>query len=282
MNTTTTNTDDRIGASPERPLRDLTPAEVDEFQRDGVVCVRQVIPDHWLERVARAIERDIAAPTDVALMLSLPDQGYINDVFVWLGDDDLRAFVLESPAAVLAHQALGSSGVTFFYDQVFVKEPGTDVPTPWHHDLTFWPVAGEQLCSIWMPLDSVDRASSGLEYVRGSQRWPERFKAITPDYNAYMMESDLVDPPDIDAHRDEYDLVSWDMEPGDVLLFHPLVVHGSAGNTTRARRRRALATRWLGDDVTYAPRHATMPLPPGHGLEPGAPMGGPMFPRVIA
>ena len=48
-----------------------------------------------------------------------------------------------------------------------------------------------------------------LEFVRGSQRWPERFKSITPDYNAYMMASDLADPPDIDAHREDYELVCW-------------------------------------------------------------------------
>ena len=116
--------------------------------------------------------------------------------------------------------------------------------------------------------------------MRGSHRWNRRFKAVTPDYNAFMLDSDLEDPPDIDAHRGDYDLVNWDMEPGDVLIFHPLVVHGSSGNSSMTRRRRALATRWLGDDVVYAPRKATMPLPPEHGLHPGDHVGGPLFPQV--
>lgn len=71
------------------------------------------------------------------------------------------------------------------------------------------------------------------------------------------------------------------MEPGDVLIFHPLVVHGSAGNASTTRRRRALTTRWLGDDVVYAPRRATMPLPPEHGLRPGEHLHGPLFPLVL-
>ena len=53
-------------------------------------------------------------------------------------DDPVRDDALESPAAHLARQALGSRTVTFFYDQVFVKEPGSEVPTPWlclQHDL---------------------------------------------------------------------------------------------------------------------------------------------------
>ena len=55
-----------------------------------------------------------------------------------------------------------------------------------------------------------------------------------------MVNPDLEDPPDIDGHRDDYDIVGWDMEPGDVLIFHPLVVHGSSGNASTTTRRRAL------------------------------------------
>ena len=72
--------------------------------------------------------------------------------------------------------------------------------------------------------------------------------------------------------------MAWDMEPGDVLVFHPLIVHGSQGNSSTTTRRRALATRWFGDDVVYRDLPYTMPLPPGHGLEDGQPFGGPLFP----
>ena len=132
-----------------------------------------------------------------------------------------------------------------------------------------------------MTFDPVDRESSGLEFVRGSHRWSQRFKAITPDYNPYMMDSDLEDPPDIDGHRADYDLVCWDMEPGDVVIFTGLVTHGSTGNHTTDRPRRAFSSRWVGEGVRFAPRHATMPLLWTHGLKPGDPLGGPLFPRVL-
>lgn len=266
---------------PAAPLRPLTDVEVAAFVDDGVVCLRQVMPSAWLELVAEAIARDLAEPSFIGRLISMPEQGFLNDVFVWLHDDGFRQFVLESPAAAIAAQALaglGSTTTTFFYDQSFVKEPGTQVPTPWHHDLTFWPVEGTQLCSIWMPLDPVTTETSGLEYVLGSHRWPQRFKAVTPDHNEYMLDPDLDDVPDIDAARGDFLVMAWDMEPGDVLLFHPLVVHGSQGNRSTTVRRRALATRWFGDDVVYRDRPYTMPLPPGHGLTDGQPFGGPMFP----
>ncbi|HKM99820.1 MAG TPA: phytanoyl-CoA dioxygenase family protein [Candidatus Binataceae bacterium] len=268
-------------AMPENPLRSLREDEIEAFHRDGVICVRNVMPSRWIDLAAEAIERTRQQPSKTGKILSKPAPGYLNDIFMWLRDDGHRTFVLESPAARLAQQAMRSQTVTFFYDQVFAKEPGTNVPTPWHHDLTFWPIEGTQICSIWMPVDSVTRASSGLEYVRGSHRWNRRFKAVSPDYHPDLLASDLEDPPDIDAHRTDYDLVNWDMEPGDVLMFHPLTLHGSAGNSSTTQRRRALATRWLGDDVVYAPAKARMPLPPQHGLAPGDRLRGRYFPRIL-
>src|SRR5215469_4736411 len=124
----------------EKPLRDLTQEEINTFQRDGVICVRQVMPARWIDLVAVAIDRTRAQPSETGKMLSKPDPGYLNDIFLWLHDDGYQRFVLESPAARLAQQAMRSQTVTFFYDQVFAKEPGSNVPTPWHHDLTFWPI----------------------------------------------------------------------------------------------------------------------------------------------
>ncbi len=48
---------------------------------------------------------------------------------------------------------------------------------------------------------------------------------------------------DIDAHRDEYRVMAWDMEPGDVLVFHPLLVHGSQGRPARPELRGARRPR---------------------------------------
>ena len=41
-----------------------------------------------------------------------------------------------------------------------------------------------------------------------------------------------------------------------------------------------MAFRYSGDDVVFAPRHATMPLLWEHGLEPGERLSGPLFPQV--
>ena len=71
------------------------------------------------------------------------------------------------------------------------------------------------------------------------------------------------------------------MEPGDILMFHPLTLHGSFGNASRVRRRRALALRWVGDDVVYAPTDKRMPIHYRHDSVVGGPLRGAAFPRIL-
>lgn len=64
-------------------------------------------------------------------------------------------------------------------------------------------------------------------------------------------------------------------------MFHPLTLHGSFGNGSRVRRRRALALRWVGDDVRYAPTSKRMPIHYQHDSKIGGPLRGAAFPRIL-
>jgi len=263
--------------------RDLSPEEIRAYDEDGVVHARGLFPASWVERMAKAVDRVVESPSFFGNVVSMKDQGFSGDLFLWKLDDDFRDWVYASPAARVAQQVLRSSTVRHFYDQLFVKPAGCHVPTPWHHDVTFWPVDVESrsLCSIWIAFDPVDRAGSGLEFVKGSQRWPQRFKAVTPDHDPYMMDSDFEAAPDIDAHRDDYELFCPAMEPGDCLIFGPHVVHGSSSNYSTDAPRRAFSSRWAGEGVRFENRHATMPLLWEHCLADGEALSGSLFPQVL-
>ena len=67
--------------------------------------------------------------------------------------------MLRSGVGTLAAKAMGSTSAHIFYDQLFVKEPGTTAPTPWHNDTSYWHVEGKQICSVWVALDEVCAAA---------------------------------------------------------------------------------------------------------------------------
>jgi hypothetical protein len=74
--------------------------------------------------MATAIDDVTANPTSYGDMVSKCDDGFSGDVFLWLTEDDFRDFVFDSPASLIAQQILGQERINFFYDQLFVKQPG--------------------------------------------------------------------------------------------------------------------------------------------------------------
>lgn len=262
-------------------MRNLTSQEIAKYQEDGVIMLKGLLEPNWLSMIEQGVDEALDNASLMGKFMSRKTQGYSMDAFLWKRVDVLRDLIYYSPISHWAQQLMGSNEVRFFYDQMFVKEPGSEAPTPWHQDLTFWPIEGNQICSFWIPLDPVTKESSGLQYVKGSHKWSNRYRAVSPDMNATTLNSDLELVPDINAHLDKYDVVDWEMNPGDVLIFHPLTLHGSAANKTRNQKRRALALRWLGEDVTYKPTAATMPITYQHNSVEGQGLCGGAFPIIL-
>ena len=141
---------------------------------------------------------------------------------------------------------------------------------------------GWQIASVWIALDAIDRSNGAVEFIAGSHRWGINYRP-TPfrkGHEAKFTQSDLVEIPDIDADRSKYDIRSWQMAPGDCLVFHAMIVHGAPGNDTPGNRRRGLSLRYTGDDARYDPRPGTFQFPHTPDLSAGAPMTCELFPRV--
>lgn len=192
-----------------------------------------------------------------------------------------RRFVLNGAAPEIAAALLQSEKVNFFGDQVFVKEPGTRERTAFHQDATYFEIEGDRCCVLWIPVDPVTLESGTMQYVRGSHRdgklyAPNVFVAQTPLPGA--QEETL---PDIEGHSEDYDIVHFDVEPGDVIVHHYLTVHGTGGNQSRYQVRRAASLRYCGDDIRFCSRPwAPRQLHHTHHLKDGDPLTGPDFPVV--
>ena len=168
---------------------------------------------------------------------------------------------------------MGSARVNLFYDHLLVKQPGSDVPTKWHHDQNYWPVDGRQICSIWIALDRVDRSNGRVGFVRGSHHWPQRFQPMDFTSMSPVPDPDYQPVPDIDGNRDAYEILAWDLEPGDCVVFSGLCLHGAPGNET-ARTRRAVSVRYTGDDVRFAVKRKSISFPHDPGLRHGDRLSG--------
>lgn len=251
-----------------------------QYATDGVICIRSLFTP-WIKRLQLAIEKNIEHPGPLATGKEPGGKNFYSDRYMWTFDSQFRAFVQESPAAAVAGEVMGSRKINIFLDHLFVKEPGAEQPSPWHQDSPYWFLAGRQICSVWLALDTVDRSNGILEFVRGSHRWSKRFEPINfKSRVSYYSQPEFEPIPDIEARREDFEIVSWDMESGDCLVFDGDIVHGAPGNSHSTRRRRALSTRWLGDDVMYRERQGIPQPIRDPGLKDGEPITCDLFPVV--
>jgi ectoine hydroxylase-related dioxygenase (phytanoyl-CoA dioxygenase family) len=262
----------------------VTSRDVETYERDGVVCLRGVFAPRWLDVLAGGVEEDIRTPGPLhTLQQTGGEPGFfLTDFCMAHRIPAFREFLFDSPAAEVAASVMGSRRSNFFYDAIWVKEPGTPKRTRWHQDQPFYPIDGRQMSVCWTPLDPVTKDTC-LELIRGSHRWGRWFQPelTRTGRDLYAADSPYERMPDIEADRAAYDIVAFDMEPGDCIVFHGLTVHGAPGNTHLARRRRALSVIWLGDDAVFAVRPGPVrPRFEGHGLAPGDPVDCEYFPRV--
>ena len=252
------------------PLREITDAEIVAFENDGVVCLRQVLDRDWIARMRDAVDRIMGSPSDRGTDLNKDGSPgrFFQDVYMWTYDADFRRCALESPIAETAATCMRSTRVNILSDMLLCKEPHTPREAPWHHDQPYNWVDGWQACGAWVGFDSTDHASGAVEWISGSHRWGRWFEAEAFDPTLSFEGGEFEKLPDIEGHRDDYDIIHFDTEPGDVIVNHLLVLHHSPGNFSD-RRRRALTYRFAGDDATFAARRAAPPLPCDPGLYPG-------------
>ncbi|MDQ1425598.1 MAG: hypothetical protein QOD72_3096, partial [Acidimicrobiaceae bacterium] len=198
-------------------------------------------------------------------------------------DERYEALLRRSPIADLVVGIWDDPQVWFMYEQVFLKEGGENRRTPWHQDAPYLCVEGDDLAVVWITFDPVTKEDS-LEFVRGSHRATlyntSAFDAT--DETAPIYEG-LPRLPDIEADRSRFDIVSWAVEPGDVLVFHPAMLHGGAP-THPGGRRRTLTLRFFGRDAVYVTRPGNGVAPMVEGLHdrlaPGDPFRDAAFPQL--
>ncbi|MFC1681196.1 phytanoyl-CoA dioxygenase family protein, partial [Pseudomonadota bacterium] len=248
------------------------------------VPLRAVLAPADLLVLSKAIERDLANPGPFNHWYRSDGGGrFYGNMRLWQRDARLREFCCTSALPGIARAVLKSTKLNLFYDQLFLKEPDTPNPTRWHNDLPYWPIRGRQILSIWVALDHTTLDSGALRFIRGSHLWnrmfqPEVFGEVEKT-RRYVRNPDYEPVPDIDGHEGNYDIVSWDLDPGDVYVFHALTVHGSSGNFTR-RRRRGYVVRYAGDDVVYDTRMGTNEYLLNRKLRDGDPLDSRLYPLI--
>lgn len=233
----------------------LSENQKQEFERDGVILLRGLLDPEWQKACFEAWQWSVTHPGPLASGLlpgsSTAFQDLCNPHALPVYDRIVHA----SPLADVAARLWASSDVWYMYEQVFHKH-GMAGRTPWHQDTSYLAVDGAHLIAFWISFESIP-ARCGLEFVRGSHRGPlyntSRFDPEDPTLPIFPSDS-VPTLPDVERQREQFDIISFATEPGDVVAFHTSVLHGGGAVDDRVTERRTLTLRFFGHDSRSARR----------------------------
>ena len=261
-------------------------AAIETYKQDGVICLRGAMGDDWLSVIDDAIEvfqtDEVEDDERNVIVRGDGDDGAFQyTTMMWKQIPQFRKAVFESHAPDLFGSVLETRRLNFYYDFLLIKHPGCrSASTPWHQDMSYYPLHGTQIINCWIALDDIP-VDTALRFIRGSHRSGEVFRSIhfDPDrsYDGPMEERPL--PPDFDRDG-EADIVTCAMDRGDALVWNARTFHSAPGNHLD-RRRAALSLNFTGDDVTYFDMPGESDPPDrGEGLVEGGPITCESFPLL--
>ncbi|KAI9019700.1 phytanoyl-CoA dioxygenase [Hyaloraphidium curvatum] len=237
------------------PLSALPPldwtAAAKALDEDGAVILRGLLPPAALAKVEAAVEWSFANPSPtVRRFYDGSPEAFLED----RGSNHAgvaREVGLDTAMRALWRLPEGAP-VDYMGEQLFKKEGGHTRRTPWHQDTSYLRMAGNHMVAAWITLDPLPKRHC-LEFIRGSHKgtlYNGSAFAAKDDTQPLYRHSPLPRLPDIQAEREKHDIISWDLQPGDVIVFHLGVLHGGGG-TEPGMRRRTVSMRFMGPDVVF-------------------------------
>tara|TARA_B110000438_G_scaffold301218_1_gene355561 strand:- start:308 stop:1108 length:801 start_codon:yes stop_codon:yes gene_type:complete len=252
------------------------------YKKNGVVLLKNSIPKKWIKKLREGVKKNFKNPSKYKCIYEKSNNKelFYDDYCNWQYIDEYKDFLFNSNISFFASKLMTSKRVNLFHEHVLIKESGAKKKTPWHQDQSYYCVDGQQNVSFWIPLDKIEKNSSP-QFISQSHKWMQKFLPTKFHGNSYKhIDKDFEKIPDIDNNKNKYNILSYELNIGDMIAFNFATVHGAPGNESLTSRR-AFSARFIGDDARYIKRKGEMSPPfPEVKLKNGDLLDCPSFPLV--
>lgn len=240
----------------------ITKKHISQYSQDGAICIRNAVSNEAMDGMLEHLDAHFLAGGEPETV----ENGELaySDRYLYKKRKWMRDFVFDSGISEIAGTLMESSLALVYFDHTFIRESGTPEKTPWHQDRPYWPFLGKQIVSVWVALSSSGPNSSAMSFVKGSHLWdtvykPQIFSEGDPN-DAWIADAPGEPVPDFWVENEGFELLSWNTNPGDVIVFGGDILHAAGANESADGRRVAISTRFLGDDAIWDPRVGTDPI----------------------
>ena len=222
----------------------LTADERDRYWREGHLLVRGLIDSGTLEQIDARFQalatESATAPQSMVIMKDVafikgdaaPESPLhaVNKILSFENDPVLWPFAADERLLDLVRDLVGPELKTLSTN-IFNKPPGVDGRHPLHQDLRYFALRpADGIVATWTAIQPCTRENGCLAIIPGSHRG-ELAEHDDPDWDQINFGFFAARGVDLEAR------IHIEMQPGDTLLFHPLLIHGSGRNRTDGFRR---------------------------------------------
>jgi len=257
---------------------------IDEYNTNGVVLLKKVINNSWIDILKKGIEKNFDNPSNYKCVYekNKTKELFYDDYCNWNRISEYKKFIYRSNISRIAKELMRSKKVNLFHEHVLIKEVGSNKKTPFHQDQSYYCVNGKDNCSIWIPMNKIPK-NTCPEYISGSHLWNKQFLPTKFFGNSYAhKDSEFEKLPNIENNKKKYNIKNWEMDLGDAIAFNFATVHGAPENKSQFKRS-AFSIRFTGDDATYIKRKGEMSPPfPDLNLKNGDILDSDTFPILIS
>ena len=158
-----------------------------------------------------------------------------NDAF-WV------RLITDTRLADIAEYFTGTN-IACFTAHYICKPPYDGQPVLWHQDAAYWSLEPMNALTIWLAVDASTTENGCLRMIPGSHRIPVQAPSLrNEDPNVLFSASDEELVCRLAA---EAGIVDIELQPGDMSIHHPNILHCSGPNISSTRR--------CGLDIGYIP-----------------------------
>ncbi|XP_072235198.1 phytanoyl-CoA dioxygenase, peroxisomal [Leuresthes tenuis] len=254
-----------LGPGHPQPLRysfataALTPDQRAFYEENGFLLIKNLVSEEEIERFRKEFERicrrEVQVPglvvmRDVSILKSefVPDQKAVSKLQDFQESPALFQYC-SLPQILKYVECFTGPNVMAMHTMLINKPPDAGNKTsrhPMHQDLHYFPFRpSDRIVCAWTAMEKVNRQNGCLVVLPGTHQgtllehdYPEWEGGVNKMYHGVR---------DYDPKQPR---VYMEMEKGDTVFFHPLLIHGSGMNQTQGFRK-AISCHYASSDCYY-------------------------------
>ena len=236
----------------------LSPAQKEQYEQDGYLIVKSFINKEEVALLYGLATGDNVLRNNA---WDFKDQsGKHTKLTLWFtpGDDTFGLLTRSESLVGSVQTLLGEGEVCHFHSKLMQKEPQVGGAWEWHQDYGYWYKNGflypDAMISVMLALTEATKLNGCLQVLKASHKMG-RFEHM------FAGEQQGADMPFVEEAMKHCERVYVELEPGDVLFFHPNLLHMSEANLSDKPRWSLISAYNLSYNVPFREKNKSCITP---------------------